>query len=63
MIIDHIERLVYTLIDDYQMTDSQTEELFVRFADALPTYTLTPKGQEIVDLIEQENFKAGGGTD
>jgi len=63
MIIDHIERVVYTLIDDFQMTDDQTEELFVRFADALPTYNLTPKGQEIVDLVEQEDFKAGGGTD
>lgn len=62
-VIDHIERVVYTLIDDFQMTDDQTEELFVRFADALPTYNLTPKGQEIVDLVEQEDFKAGGGTD
>tara|TARA_A200000159_G_C7300881_1_gene330105 strand:+ start:165 stop:356 length:192 start_codon:yes stop_codon:yes gene_type:complete len=63
MVIDHIERLVYQLIDDFQMTDEQTEELFVRFADALPTYNLTQKGQEIVDLVEQKDFKAGGGTD
>jgi hypothetical protein len=54
---------VYGLIEQHRLDDNQAEELFVRFADALPTYTLTPKGQEIVDLVEQEDFKAGGGTD
>jgi len=62
-ILDHIENHVYRLIEEHRLDDNQAEELFVRFADALPTYTLTPKGQEIVDLIEQEDFKAGGGTD
>ena len=58
-VIDHIERVVYQLIDDFQMTDNQTEELFVRFADALPTYEVTPKGVEVLE----ENFKVGGGTE
>jgi len=62
-IVDDIENHVYSLIEEHRLDDNQTEELFVRFADALPTYSLTPKGQEIVDLVKQEDFKAGGGTD
>lgn len=58
-VIDHIERVVYQLIDDFQMTDNQTEELFVRFAEALPTYTITPKGIEVLE----KDFKVGGGTE
>ena len=62
-VIDHIENQVYRLIDMYQLTDDQSEELFLKFANSLPTYIVTPKGQEIVDLVEQDDFKAGGGTD
>jgi hypothetical protein len=62
-IVDDIENHVYSLIEEHRLDDNQAEELFVRFANALPTYSLTPKGQEIVDLVEQEDFKAGGGTD
>ena len=58
-VVDHIENQVYALIDEYTLSDNQTEELFVRFADALPTYELTPKGIEVLD----EDFKVGGGTD
>ena len=58
-VIDHIERVVYQLIDDFQMTDNQTEELFVRFAEALPTYEITQKGIEVLE----KDFKAGGGTE
>jgi len=55
-VVDHIENHVYRLIEEHRLDDNQAEELFVRFADALPTYTLTPKGQEYLD-------KVGGGTD
>lgn len=58
-VVDHIENEMYRLIDEYTLSDEQTEELFVRFADALPTYELTPKGIEVLD----EDFKVGGGTD
>ena len=43
-VIDHIENHVYGMIDEYRLDDNQVEELFVRFADQLPTYELTPKG-------------------
>ena len=62
-IIDHIENHVYGMIEEYRLDDNQAEELFVRFANALPTYNLTPKGMEVVELIEQDDFKPGGGTD
>lgn len=55
-VVDHLENHVYRLIEEHRLDDNQAEELFVRFADALPTYTLTPKGQEYLD-------KVGGGTD
>lgn len=58
-VIDHIENHVYGMIDEYRLDDNQVEELFVRFADALPTYELTPKGIEVTE----EDFKVGGGTD
>ena len=58
-VVDHIENEMYRLIDEYTLSDEQTEELFVRFADTLPTYELTPKGIEVLD----EDFKVGGGTD
>ena len=58
-VVDHIENQVYALIDEYTLSDNQTEELFVRFANALPTYELTPKGIEVLE----EDFKIGGGTD
>jgi len=58
-VVDHIENQVYALIDEYTLSDNQTEELFVRFANALPTYELTPKGIEVLD----EDFIVGGGTD
>lgn len=58
-VIDHIENQVYRLIDEFTLSDEQTEELFVRFADALPTYEVTPKGVEVLE----ENFKVGGGTE
>ena len=58
-VVDHIENQVYALIDEYTLSDNQTEELFVRFANALPTYELTPKGIEVLE----EDFKVGGGTD
>ena len=58
-VVDHIERVVYQLIDDFQLEDDQTEDLFLRFADQLPTYEITPKG---VDVLEKQ-FKVGGGTD
>jgi len=61
-IVDHIEDHVYNLIEEHRLDDNQAEELFVRFADALPTYTLTPKGQKIVDLVDEDDFKVGGGT-
>ena len=62
-VIDHIENEVYRLMDIYQLSDDQSEQLFLKFANSLPTYTVTPKGQKIIDLVEQEDFKAGGGTD
>ena len=58
-VVDHIENQVYALIDEYTLSDNQTEELFVRFAEALPTYELTPKGIEVLE----KDFKVGGGTD
>lgn len=58
-VIDHIENHVYGMIDEYRLDDNQVEELFVRFADQLPTYELTPKGIEVLE----EDFKVGGGTD
>ena len=58
-VIDHIENQVYSLIDEFTLSDEQTEELFVRFANALPTYELTPKGIEVLE----KDFKVGGGTD
>jgi len=58
-VVDHIENQVYFLIDEYTLSDDQTEELFVRFANALPTYEITPKGVEVLE----EDFKVGGGTD
>ena len=58
-VIDHIENHVYGMIEEYRLTDEQAEELFIRFADALPTYELTPKGIEVLE----EDFKVGGGTD
>ncbi len=58
-VVDHIENHVYGMIDEYRLDDNQVEELFVRFADALPTYELTPKGIEVLE----EDFKVGGGTD
>ena len=36
-VVDHIENEMYRMIDEYTLSDEQTEELFVRFADALPT--------------------------
>ena len=48
-VVDHIENHVYGMIEEYRLSDEQTEELFVRFADALPTYELTPKGIEVLD--------------
>ena len=57
-VVDHIENQVYFLIDEYTLSDDQTEELFVRFANALPTYEITPKGVEVLE----EDFKVGGGT-
>jgi len=62
-VIDHIENEVYRLMDIYQLSDDQSEQLFLKFANSLPTYTVTAKGQKIIDLVEQEDFKAGGGTD
>ena len=47
------------MIEEYRLSDEQAEELFVRFADQLPTYELTPKGIEVLE----EDFKVGGGTD
>jgi len=58
-VVDHIENHVYGMIDEYRLDDNQVEELFVRFADQLPTYELTPKGIEVLE----EDFKVGGGTD
>tara|TARA_A100001035_G_C27746668_1_gene484340 strand:- start:645 stop:827 length:183 start_codon:yes stop_codon:yes gene_type:complete len=58
-VVDHIENHVYGMIDEYRLDDNQVEELFVRFADALPTYELTPKGIEVLE----KDFKVGGGTD
>lgn len=58
-VVDHIENYVYNLIEEHRLDDNQVEELFVRFADALPTYELTAKGIEVLE----ENFKVGGGTD
>ena len=58
-VVDHIERVVYTLIDDFQLEDNQTEDLFLRFAEQLPTYEVTPKGIEVLE----EDFKVGGGTE
>ena len=61
-VVDHIENQVYRLIDMYQLSDDQSEQLFLKFANSLPTYTVTPKGEKIVDLVEEDDFKAGGGT-
>jgi len=58
-VIDHIERVVYTLIHDYRLEDNQTEDLFLRFAEQLPTYEVTPKGIAVLE----EDFKVGGGTE
>jgi hypothetical protein len=57
-VVDHIERVVYSLIDDFQLEDNQTEDLFLRFANALPTYEVTLKGIEVLE----DDFKVGGGT-
>ena len=61
-VVDHIENQVYRLIDMYQLSDDQSEQLFLKFANSLPTYNVTPKGEKIVDLVEEDDFKAGGGT-
>ena len=58
-VIDHIENYVYGMIEEHRLDDNQVEELFVRFADQLPTYELTPKGIKVME----EDFKVGGGTD
>ena len=58
-VVDHIENQVYRLIDEFTLSDEQTEELFLMFANQLPTYEITPKGIEGL----QEDFKVGGGTD
>lgn len=58
-VVDHIENHVYGMIEEYRLSDEQAEELFVRFAEALPTYELTPKGIEVLE----EDFKVGGGTE
>lgn len=58
-VVDHIENQVFRLIDEYGLSDDQTEELFLKFANHLPTYEITPKGIEVLE----ENFKVGGGTD
>ena len=41
-VVDY-RRIKYRLIDEFTLSDEQTEELFVRFADQLPTYELTQK--------------------
>lgn len=61
-VVDHIENQVYWMIDEFTLSDEQTEELFLRFANALPTYTLTPAGIKELEILK-EDFKAGGGTD
>ena len=43
-VVDHIENQVYRLIDEFTLSDEQTEELFLKFANQLPTYEITPKG-------------------
>ena len=58
-VVDHIENHVYGMTEEHRLDDNQVEELFVRFADQLPTYELTPKGIEVLE----EDFKVGGGTD
>ena len=58
-VVDHIENHVYGMIEEYRLTDEQAQELFIRFADALPTYELTPKGIKVME----DDFKVGGGTD
>ena len=58
-VVDHIENQVYRLIDEFTLSDEQTEELFLKFANQLPTYEIPPKGIEVL----QEDFKVGGGTD
>lgn len=58
-VVDHIENHVYGMIEEHRLDDNQVEELFVRFANALPTYEITPKGEEyLLDLD-----KIGGGTE
>ena len=58
-VVDHIENQVYRLIDEFTLSDEQTEELFLKFANQLPTYEITPKGIEVLE----KDFKVGGGTD
>ena len=59
---DHIENQVYRMIDEFTLSDEQTEELFLKFANALPTYTVTPTGIKELEILK-EDFKVGGGTD
>tara|TARA_Y100000361_G_scaffold144556_1_gene152703 strand:- start:227 stop:418 length:192 start_codon:yes stop_codon:yes gene_type:complete len=61
-VVDHIENQVYRMIDEFTLSDEQTEELFLKFANALPTYSVTPAGIKELEILE-EDFKAGGGTD
>ena len=58
-VVDHIENQVYRLIDEFTLSDEQTEELFLKFDNQLPTYEITPKGIEVLE----KDFKVGGGTD
>ena len=61
-VVDHIENQVYRMIDEFTLSDEQTEELFLKFANALPTYSVTPAGIKELEVLEVD-FKVGGGTD